>query len=178
MDFCLQDVGRNPIQKQKANMHSLMEINNYIDQDFDDHFNHLTLNNNTIEDKEEAIEEFEKDFEERYNTMMDNIDLQEIKEMLDFNKTMIICRFVKEQYEEFGTDIDSSDFGDKLLRTYIYFYLIKARRSEFIEEIEKHYDGEWVLIESEESEDETEYGYFMDKDGVEMAVPVIETATL
>ena len=122
-------------------MNSLTQINAFLDDDFEDRFELEEFNQG---DKEEAIDYFERYFEDMYNGEIDYVDLSEIKELCNFNKVMKICEYVAEKYEEYDMTIEKSHFedNDKMLKAYIYFYYMENKKQEFITKIEDYYDEE------------------------------------
>ena len=122
-------------------MNFLNQINAFLDDDFEDRFELEEFNQG---DKEEAIDYFERYFEDMYNGEIDYVDLSEIKELCNFNKVMKICEYVAEKYEEYDMTIEKSHFedNDKMLKAYIYFYYMENKKQEFITKIEDYYDEE------------------------------------
>ena len=123
-------------------MNSLNQINAFLDDDFEDRFELEEFNQEDT--KEEAIDYFERYFEDMYNGEIDYVDLSEIKELCNFNKVMKICEYVAEKYEEYDMTIEKSHFedNDKMLKAYIYFYYMENKKQEFITKIEDYYDEE------------------------------------
>jgi len=116
-------------------MDSLRNINKYLDADFERRFE---LNEFIQDTKEETIEEFDIYFEDMYNGEFDYVDLEEIKQLCDFNKVMSICAYVAERYDDYDMTIETSHFEDKdkILKAYIYFYYCDKNKPNFIQQIE------------------------------------------
>ena len=124
-------------------MNSLNQINAFLDDDFEDRFKLEEFNQEDT--KEEAIDYFETYFEDMYNGEIDYVGFGELKEYCNFDKVMKICEFVAEKYEEYDMTINKShfeDFGDKILKSYIYFYYMENQKQEFITKIQDYYDEE------------------------------------
>ena len=119
-------------------MNSLRHINDILDTHFNAYFDDDYLNNHETQD--DAIAEFEYDFESYYNSETDYVDFGEIKQLCDFNKVMSICAYVAEKYNEYDLTIETSHFEDKdkMLRAYIYFYMEDHHKQEFIHYIEEY----------------------------------------
>ena len=133
-----------------ANMDSLRNINDILDTHFNAYFDDDYLS--SYETQDDAMVEFEYDFESYYNSETDCVDFGEIKQLCDFNKVMSICEFVAEKYDEYDLTIESSHFGDKdkMLRAYIYFYMEEHHKQEFIHYIEEY---DFDSNEAEETEE-------------------------
>ena len=141
-------------------MNSMMKINTFLDADFEDRIELEEFNQENT--KEEATDYFERYFEDMYNGEMDYVDLSEIKELCNFNTIMNICEYVFEKYVDFGMTIDGVEFGDKILKSYIYFYYMENNKQEFITKIEDHYDAKAEETDESEGEGEDEKCDFPD----------------
>ena len=119
---------------------NLDKINTFLDNHFHEEFlsqEYLAQ----FDNQQEAKEVFEEDFEYRYNSDEGfNIDLNYIISKCNYLTTMKICEFVSEKYEEHGMSLETSLFGlvDKILKTYIYFYMDEKHKNKFIQEIEEY----------------------------------------
>ena len=132
-------------QFRQANMNSLRHINNYLDEDIKNRFD---LDEFIQEDtKKEALDCFDRYFEDMYNGDMDYIDLGELKQLCDFNRVMEICAFVADKYDEYDMTMDKQYFEDKdkIIKSYIYFYYCETHKQEFIQQIEE-YDFDTIPI--------------------------------
>jgi hypothetical protein len=138
-----------------ANMDSLRNINDILDAHFNTYFDDDYLS--SYETQDDAIADFEYDFNCYYNSETDCIDFEEIKQLCDFNKVMSICAYVAENYDEYDMTIDTEYFEDKdkILKAYTYFYMVDHHQQEFIQYIEE-YDFESnddaMMIDEEEEE--------------------------
>jgi anaerobic ribonucleoside-triphosphate reductase len=117
-------------------MNSLTQINDILNDHFASEFNENYISQ--YENKDDCIDEFEYDFESYYNSETDYIDFSEIKQLCNFNNVMKICEYVFEKYVEFGMPTNDIEFGDKILKSYIYFYINEEHKYKFIEEIENY----------------------------------------
>jgi len=134
-------------------MNSLDEINAILDDDFEERFNFddIIIDYTNAAD---AIQDFFKQFIEYYNTDKDYIDLGEIKPLLNFDKTMKICKYIAEQYEERGLELELLRFDDHILKIYIFFYMLEHHENKYESQIEEYFaqreEAEWELPEEEE----------------------------
>lgn len=122
-------------------MNPLTDINAIIAQDFEDHY----TDDEFIEEFEtadDARDYFDADFEERYNSDNLYVDLDDIKQHLNYIKTMLIAMYVSEKRDEYGMQFDTSLFNDDMmLKSYIYFYVYEEYAVDYINRIERHFDG-------------------------------------
>ncbi len=116
----------------------MKQINYMIEEDFEDNFN--TKDYKIYEDMEDSMQEFESNFEERYNSQLEYFDTQELKQYCGFNTTMEICKYVTEKYDEYDMKIECNTFTeDKILKAYVYFYLEEECKQNHINDIEEYY---------------------------------------
>ncbi len=112
-------------------MTTLNNLNCYLDEDFERNF--VTEEYIEVwEDEHDILEYFDNEFEERYNSDIYCFH-EEAKDLLGFDEAMEVCRYVDDHYE--GWSAPSSDFGDEMLKMYIYFYMVEKHKGEFIEKI-------------------------------------------
>jgi len=130
-------------------MNSLDEINAILDDDFEERFNFddIIINFTNADD---AIEYFESEYTEYYNSDNNYIDLGEIKELCNFDKTMKICEYIVEQSDEIGCDWELRKFGDNILKIYIFFYMMEHHENKYRTQIEEYF------AQQEEEEEEEE----------------------
>jgi hypothetical protein len=126
-------------RSEKELMDSLSNINNILDKEFEYKYNlDNYVSHNT---REGAIEDFVFCFEMEYNgEETDDVDLEDIKQLCDFDKVMSICAYVAEKYDEYYTRIATSHFKDKdkILIAYIYLYLCDKKKPDFIKQLEAY----------------------------------------
>ncbi len=144
MDFYLQDEDTNTT---KATMNPLTEINNYIIEDFTNEFHDINewLDCMELDDQprtaEDAVELFENEFNERYNSDNEYLDYCELNKMaINFYRSVMMIRFLLEKYEEYGYDVKPRKFQtDLLLKQYVIFYLEEEVKELHINHIEAYY---------------------------------------
>ena len=131
----LNSTGRS----EKELMDSLSNINNILDKKFE--YKYKLDNYVPYNTREGAIEDFVHDFEMEYNgEETDDVDLEDIKQLCDFDKVMNICAYVAEKYDEYYTRIATSHFKDKdkILSAYIYLYYCDKKKPDFIKQLEAY----------------------------------------
>ena len=114
-------------------MDSLRNINNFLDEKFERRFKLCDFVSHKT--RENAIADFEFSFEMDYNGGTDDVVLEEIKQLCDFDKVMSICAYVAETYNEYGMTLSTPHFK-KILRVYIYLYLCYKKKPDFIKQLE------------------------------------------
>jgi len=145
-------------------MNPLTEINDYITEDFNNEFEDIQewLDGMDLEDQprtaEEAVELFDREFDERYNSELEYLDYYEINRMAtNFNKSVMMIRFLLEKYQEFGFDVEAHFFQtDLLLKRYVIFYLEEEVKSQHIDSLEAYYAEKQINPQEGGSEDEAE----------------------
>jgi hypothetical protein len=152
-------------------MTTLNNLNCYLDEMFEE----LYPDEEYLEDwecEEDALNYFIEDFKDRFNSDIDYF-YEEAKEMLHFDEAMEVCRYVDDHYE--GWSAPSSDFGDKMLKMYIYFYMEEKHKGEFIEKIKKYFEpdliAEVVPITETEGTEEVPVA-----EPIAQAIPIVEAA--
>ena len=133
-------------------MNSLDEINTFLDDDFEERFNFDDIIIN-FTDECDAIEDYNNQFGKYYNGDNDYVDLGEIKPLLNYDKTMKILEYLRERFGELGWDWEFCKFGDNILKSYIFFYMMENHNGKYYEKIEDYFAQQ---EEEEEEEEEPE----------------------
>ena len=135
-------------------MNSLDEIDAFLDDEFEERFDFDDIIID-FTNEDDAIEDFQSQFTEYYNSGNDYVDLGEIKQLLNFDKTMKILEYLRDKFDEIGDDWELCKFGDNILKTYTYFYMMENHYGRYYGEIE-HYFAQRAEAEAEEEEEEEE----------------------
>ena len=135
-------------------MNSLNQINAFLDDDFEERFNFDDIIID-FTNEDDAIEDFQSQFGEYYNSDNDYVDLGEIKSLLNFDKTMKILDYLREQFDDFGDDWELRKYGDNILKSYIYFYMMENHYGRYCGQIEEYF-AQRAEAEGEGEEEEPE----------------------
>ena len=148
-------------------MTTLNNLNCYLDEDFERNF--VTEEYIEVwEDEHDILEYFDNEFEERYNSEIYCFH-EEAKDLLGFDEAMEVCRYVDDHFE--GWSAPSSDFGDEMLKMYIYFYMVEKHKGEFIEKIKKYYEPDLIAEVATEAEGTEEVPV---AEPIAHAIPIVE----